>query len=265
MNMEYLKAIKSQNAYALWEERSEDKATAIFDADGMPATALEKSRSSKKVRQALVQVKKDMYIVSRQVKEVKVYQVVYPFTNKNGQHLIKARLINEKHNGRWRKSHDDVVKKMAQAVEQKVKKDTVVSIQPLTIPIFKSNNGYHILYEQCGAECSTIVCESNGKPAKSVFMFTEPGEQGRQAVIPVFPHFKVLQGHRTDDGYEISIYEIVRTFTAKEGPQAEVILKNHCINGEWQNQISPKVLPLTMSLIDKIEGTDRKTILSKMH
>lgn len=262
--MEYIKAIKSQNAYALWEERSEDKATAIFDADGMPATALEKSRSSKKVRQALVQVKKDMYIVSRQVKEVKVYQVVYPFTNKSGQHLIKARLINEKHNGRWRKSHDTVVKKMAQAVEQKLKKDTIVS-QPLTIPIFKSANGYHILYEQCGAECSTIVCSADGRPAKSVFMFTKPGIYGRQAVVPVFPHFKVLQGHRTPEGYEISIYEILRTFTGAKGPEAEVILKNHCVNGQWQNQVSQKVLPLTISLVDKIEGTDTRTILSKMH
>lgn len=261
--MEYLKAIKEQKAYALWEERSENKATAIFKADGMPPKALKEGKKNSE-RQALVQVKKDMYIVSRDHAEVKVYHVLYPFTNKNGRHLIKAEVINVKNNGRWKKTPDDVVKQMAKAVDQKVKKDTLVSVQPLTIPIFISRNGYNILYEQCGAECSTIVCEPNGRPAKSVFMFTQPGEYGRQAVVPVFPHFKVLQGHRTAEGYEISIYEILRTFTDHNGPQAEVALRNHYANGRWQKEVPPKVRPLTMSLIDKIEGTDTRTILSKM-
>ena len=261
--MEYIKAYKEQNAYALWEERSANRATAIFKADGMPPKALKEGKKHAE-RQALVQVKKDMYIVCRNCNEVKVYQVLYPFTNRNGRHLIKAEVVNVKNNGRWKKTPDDVVKQMAAAVDKKIKKDMVVSVQPLTIPIFNSTNGYHILYEQCGAECSTIVCEPNGKPAKSVYMFSSPGEYGRQAVVPVFPHFKVLQGHRTAEGYEISIYEILRTFTDHNGPQAEVALRNHCVNGQWQKEVPPKVFPLTVSLVDKIEGTDTRTILSKM-
>lgn len=261
--MEYIKAYKEQKAYALWEECSAHTATAIFKADGMSPKAL-KEGGKHSSRQALVQIKKDMFVVFRDHDLVKVCQVLYPFTNKNGQHFVKAEVINVKNHGQWQKTPNDVVKQMAMTVEQKIKKDSVVSVPPLTIPLFNSNNGYNILYEQCGAECSTIVCKPNGKPAKSVYMFSKPGEQGRQAVVPVFPHFKVLRGHRTVEGYEISIYEILRTFINHNGPQAEVVLCNHCVNGQWQKDVPPKVFSLAISLIDKIEGTDTMTILSKM-
>ena len=268
---QYLKAFKTEkNVYALWETQSKDEAVIICNADGTPANALHLNKPVAAPKQALVPVKKNQYVLigtSGEGETVSVYKVVYPFTNSHGVHLVKVEEICKLQNGMWNSQLPKDLSYMVDVLLSKVRgfSQRVVANMPVTLPLFRTKKGFFALYENCGAGESTIVCTPGGGEAASVFVFDkEKGKPGRQAIIPVFGRYKILRGHQTDEGQEISIYNVIRTFVGKGGPQAEVKLINHGLNGKWLQEVQRNLRPVVDLLIDKIEMTDTETLYSKM-
>ena len=270
--MKYLKAVKTEkNVYALWETQSKKEVVIICKADGTPANAMHLNKSVDEPKQALVPVKKNQVVLignnSKEGEVVSVYRVIYPFTNNHGAHLIKVEEMGEFKNGTWNSPIPAELTYMVDVVLSKLRgfSKRVVAKQPITLKVIKTKKGFFALYENCGSEESTIVCTPGGGEATSVFVFDkEKGRAGRQAIIPIFGRYKVLRGRRTDEGQEISIYNIVRTFVGHGGPQAEVELLNHCLNGKWQTAVPCNLRPVVNLLIEKIEMTDTETLYSKM-
>ena len=268
----YLKALKTEkNVYALWETQSPKEVVIICKADGTPANAMHLNKSIDAPKQALVPVKKNQYVLvgnnSDEGEMISVYKVVYPFTNNHGSHLVKVEEVCEHKNGMW---NNPLPKELAYMVDVLLSKlrgfsKRVVAKMPATLKVSRTKKGFFALYENCGSEESTIVCTPGGGEATSVFVFDkEKGKAGRQAIVPIFGRYKVLRGRQTDEGQEISIYNVVRTFVDKGGPQAEVELLNHCLNGRWQTDVPRNLRPVVNLLIEKIEMRDTETLYSKM-
>ena len=269
--MTYFKAVKTpRNTYAMWEEQGNGKAVIVCQADGQPSQALMINKSVKP-KQALVPVKKNRIIMVGEHCEnsdvIMIYRVLYAFSNKNGQPMVKAEPINIFKNNKWISALPSSFRPIVELMHNKLnnKEDVVTATAPVFLDARKSEKGYAVMEEECGP-VSTIVCYPDGTPAKSIYVHQKArGVCGKQAVIPVFPRYKILRGTRVDDGYEIVLYSILHTFTGKDGKQLEVKMLNKCVNGKWKYSIDLHLRPLVETLIDKLEGTDTETVVSKMH
>lgn len=270
--VKYLNAHKTEkNVYALWEVQDENEAVIICKADGSPASAMHLNKAVSAPKQALVPVKKGQFVlVGKNCDDgemVTIYRVVYPFTNNHGVHLVKVETMCEGKNRVWNSPIPQGLSYMVEVLISKLRglSTRVVAKLPTTLKVSRTKKGFFALYECCGANESTIICTPGGGEASSVFIFDkEKGKAGRQAIVPIFGRYKILSGHQTDEGEEIFVYSVIRTFTDKQGPQAEVELINHYLNGKWQSGLSPSLRHAAALLIEKIEMTDTETIYSKM-
>lgn len=268
----YLKALKTEkNVYALWETQSKKEVVIICKADGSPASSMHLNKTVDAPKQALIPVKKNQYVMigcnNKEGEIVSVYRVIYPFTNNHGVHLVKVEEMGELRNGTWNNQLPKELSYMVDVLLSKLRgfSKRVVAKIPLTLKVSRTKKGFFALYENCGRDESTIVCTPGGGEATSVFVFDkEKGKAGRQAIIPIFGRYKILRGRQTDEGQEISIYKVVRTFVGKGGPQAEVELVNHYLNGKWQTTVPCNLRPVVNLLIEKIEMRDTETLYSKM-
>lgn len=269
---QYLNAHKTEkNVYALWEMQDEHEAVIICKADGSPANAMHLNKPLVAPKQALVPVKKGQYVLigksGKEGEKVTIYRVAYPFTNNHGVHLIKVETVCECQNGAWTAQVPEGLPYMVDVLLSKLRglSKRVVAKLPITLKVTRTKKGFFALCECCGANESTIICTPGGGEAASIFIYEkEKGKAGRQAIVPIFGRYKVLQGHQTDEGEEVFVYSVIRTFTDKQGPQAEVELVNHYLNGKWQDTLPYGLRHAAALLIEKIEMTDTETVFSKM-
>ena len=257
----------SQNYHVLQEEQRGGKAVIICTANGQPVQMIE---SAEHPKQILVPVKKGRIVMigtkGAFSDEIFVLRVRSTYSCK-GQYYAVTDLLNIFRDGKWQNplpasfssARDVLLKKMHST------REIVFAAQPVLLPVRQSKKGYAVLDEECGAECSTIVCCPDGIPAKAVYIYQRShGESGKQAVVEIGPRYRVLRGKRTQSGYEIYIYIVERLGFLSGQRVAEASLINKCVDGHWQHGLPVEMRPLISTLIDKIEGNDTETIISKM-
>lgn len=112
---------------------------------------------------------------------------------------------------------------------------------------------------------SIIVLPGGGMPV-ATFLYTksEIKRHGKQALIPVHPHFQIMTAYINKHGnMEIEISFIMKTFLSRTGPTVAIKHLNHYRDGAWEVSLPQKFNTAIEILEKKLTATKKEVCFVK--
>ena len=109
-------------------------------------------------------------------------------------------------------------------------------------------------------QVTIIVLPGGGMPV-ATFLYTqrEIKRHGKQALIPVHPHFQIMTAYINKHGnMEIEISFIMKTFLSRTGPTVAIKHLNHFRNGAWEIKLPQKFNNAIEILEKKLTATQKE-------